>query len=501
MSSIDLLMVTPPSRLAVYQGLGNKFAAIEPPVWAGLIAEFVRRRGFSVAMLDAEALGLTHEQTAERIARLAPRLAAFMIYGQQPSASTQCMPAGGKTCHQLNAITGGELATIVIGTHPSALPKRTLMEEPYRFVCQGEGPHTVARLVEVLKTGGDVGSVPGLWYRDADGDVRSTKAAPLINDLDRELPQQAWDLLDMSLYRAHNWHCFHDLASRGSYASLQTSLGCPFRCSFCCINAPFGTNKIRYWSPDNVIGQIDQLVRRYGVRNIKIPDEMFVLNPRQVTAICDRIIERGYQLNIWAYARIDTLQDEEMLVKLKRAGFNWLGLGIESGSSHVRDGITKGRFGNDDINKVVARVRDHGIHVGANYIFGLPDDTLESIGQTLDLALTLNTEWANFYCAMAYPGSRLYDVAREKGWALPDDPGGSGWIGYSQHAYDCLPLPTDSLTAQQVLDCRDEAFSRYFRNPAYLSMIKETFGDDAVRHIEEMTVYQLPRRHRSEAPA
>ena len=148
----------------------------------------------------------------------------------------------------------------------------------------------------------------------------------------------------MTRYRAHNWHCFGNLDGRSPYASLQTSLGCPFTCSFCCIKRPFTTPMLRTWSPDNVIGQIDRLVRDYGVTNIKIPDEMFVLNRRHVVGICDRIIQRGYRLNIWAYARVDTVQDE-VLAKLARAGFTWLGLGIESGSQHVRDGVEKGRFG------------------------------------------------------------------------------------------------------------------------------------------------------------
>jgi radical SAM superfamily enzyme YgiQ (UPF0313 family) len=499
MAKLDVLMVTPPSRVQVYQGLSNEFAAIEPPVWAGLIAHYLRARGLHVAMLDAEADSLTHEQTAQRIVAADPRLAVFTIYGQQPSASTQCMPAGRKTCEFLETETQGDIPTVVMGTHPSALPERTLREEPYTYVCQGEGPATILGLIEAIKGNGDVSRVPGLWYFDADGTVRSNPGAALFNNLDEDLPQQAWDLLDMTKYRAHNWHTFHDLDSRNSYASLQTSLGCPFKCSFCCINAPFGVNKIRYWSPDNVISQIDTLVRKYGVKNIKIPDEMFVLNPKQVIGICDKIIERGYKLNFWAYARVDTLNDPEMLKKLKQAGFNWLGLGIESGSKFVRDGVIKGRFGNLDIGAVVRRVRDLGIFVGANYIFGLPDDTHDSMRETLDMALELNTEWANFYSAMAYPGSQLHPLAKQKGWALPEDPGGPGWIGYSQHAYECLPLPTEALTAQQVLDFRDKAFDEYFQNPAYLAMVRNTFGDKTEDHIKQMTKVELRRKHRESA--
>ena len=496
---IDLLLVTPPSRLQVYQSLSGDLAAIEPPVWSGLIARFMLLKGYEVAILDAEAEGLDHERTARRIVETDARLTVFVIYGQQPSASTQCMPGGRKVAEALRRF-GFDGPTLVMGTHASALPRRTLVEEPYSYVCSGEGPHTVQGLVDHLKGKRALSEVPGLWYRDGDT-IRSTAAAPLIVDLDTELPRQAWELLDMTRYRAHNWHCFHDLGSRGSYASLQTSLGCPFRCSFCCINAPFGKSGIRCWSPDNVIAQIDMLVNAYGVKNIKVPDEMFVLNPRQVIEICDRIIGRGYKINFWAYARVDTLNNDDMLRKLKDAGFNWLALGVESASKYVRDGVVKGRFGNVDIVGTINRVRDFGIHICANYIFGLPDDTMDSMRETLDLAKAVNSEWSNFYSAMAYPGSQLYDIARQKDWRLPDAPGGPGWIGYSQHSYDCLPLPTDKLTATQVLDFRDAAFDEYFNAPAYHRMIGDRFGPAAVEHIRSMAGHVLKRRHRDAAAA
>ena len=489
---LDVLFVIPPSRVLVYQDLSRDLAAVEPPVWAGLLATCIRRRGYEAAILDAEAQGFDHQQTTDAIAAANPRLAVFVIYGQQPSASSQCMPAGRTVCERLNAIT--DIPTLVLGTHASALPKRTLLEEPYTYVCQGEGPQTILGLLEVLRDKTrSLNTVPGLWYFE-EGNPVGTPPAPLITNLDEELPGQAWEILDMTRYRAHNWHCFDHLDARSPYASLQTSLGCPFKCSFCCINAPFEIQTLRMWSPDNVIRQIDRLVVQYGVTNIKIPDEMFVLNRRHVLGICDRIIERGYRLNIWAYARVDTVQDH-LLERLKAAGFNWLGLGIESGSQHVRDGVEKGRFGEREIVTTVDKIRSHGIHVAANYIFGLPDDTMGSMRATLDLALELNTEWANFYCAMAYPGSPLYTFAKEKHWPLPDDAEGPGWIGYSQHAYDTLPLPTDSLTAAQVLDFRDRAFQDYFKNANYLAMLKRTFGSRVVTHVQEMCDRKVHRRH------
>ncbi len=498
--SLDVLLITPPSRLEVYQKLAGEYAAIEPPVWSSLIAKYLLIRGYNVKILDAEAEFLTHEETADKILSENPKLAVYMIYGQQPSASTQCMPGGRKTVKIVNDKSNNEIHSVVIGTHASSLPARTLKEEPYTFVCQGEGPITIEKLLEVLKKGDtNYSNIPGLWYKK-DGEIKNNKSASMFENLDQTLPGQAWELIDLSKYKAHNWHTFHDLPNRNKYASLQTSLGCPFKCTFCCINAPFERNTIRFWSPKHIIREIKYLVENHGIYNIKIPDEMFVLNPKQVIGICDEIQKEGYgdKLNFWAYARIDTLNDNEMLKKMQKSGFKWLALGIESSSKHVRDGVVKGRFDNFDIEGIVKKVRDMGFYVGANYIFGLPDDDYDTMRETLDLSLRINSEWANFYSAMAYPGSQLYPMAVNKKWKLPDDKDGPGWIGYSQHAYDSLPLPTEKLKGSQVLEFRDNSFDEYFKNANYLSMIKKTFGQGTVDHINSMTTHKIDRKHHKE---
>jgi radical SAM superfamily enzyme YgiQ (UPF0313 family) len=381
------------------------------------------------------------------------------------------------------------------GTHPAALPERTLREEGVDFVCDREGPETILRTLEAVKAKvSSYRGIPSLWYRVGDT-VMSNPPAELMDDVDAEMPGVAWDLLPMQKYRAHNWHCFEHIHDRQPYASMHTSLGCPYKCSFCCINAPFGKPSYRMWSPDSVIADIGTLVDQYGVRNIKFVDEMFVLNRNHVLGICDRIIERGYDLNIWAYARVDTVKDE-FLDKLRRAGFRWLALGIESGSKHVRDGVEKGRFGSTDILKVVRRIQDAGINVIGNYIFGLPDDTETTMQETLDLAMEANCEFANFYCAMAYPGSKLYQMALDNGWPLP-----AAWIGYSQHSYETHPLRTEALSSAQVLKFRDAAFTRYFTNPRYLDLVRRRFGEDVLAHVGQMTQVGLKRKLLEEAVA
>ena len=123
--------------------------------------------------------------------------------------------------------------------------------------------------------------------------------------------------------------------------------------------------------------------------------------------LCEKIIESKYDFNIWAYARIDTVK-KSYLETLKKAGVNWLALGIESGNSVVRKDVIKGRFTEVNIKDLVREIQDAGINVIGNYIFGLPEDNVDTMQETLRLAQDLNCEFANFYCSMAYPGSKLY---------------------------------------------------------------------------------------------
>lgn len=486
--SLDVLFVNPGSRQQIYQNLGDEFSAIEPPAFAGLFATYIRKKGFSVDIFDAHTHGMDSVKAAKKIVQdYRPQLVVTVVYGYQPSGSTHNMTAAGEICRFIKE-EDPELKILMTGTHPAALPEQTMREESVDFVCDREGPGTILQTVEALKAGvQDFSGVPSLWWRDEEGTLRSNPPGDLIQNLDEEIPGIAWDLLPMDRYRAHNWHCFDHIHERSPYAAIHTTLGCPYRCTFCCINAPFGKPIYRMWHPDSVIKEINTLVTRYGVKNIKFVDEMFVLNEAHVIGICDRIIERGYKLNIWAYGRIDTVK-EQFLEKLKKAGFNWLVLGIESGSKHVRDGAQK-KFGNEDIIDTVRRIQNAGIYVLGNYIFGLPDDDFETMQDTFDLAVELNCEFANFYNGMAYPGSGLYTMAVEKGLPLPGK-----WHHYSQHGYETFPLPTDHISSADVLWFRDEAFHRYFENDRYLNMIRKKFGEEVVAHTRRMTQIRLKRK-------
>jgi anaerobic magnesium-protoporphyrin IX monomethyl ester cyclase len=488
MSKLDILLINPGERGKIYQDLGADLTAIEPPLWCRILGGYVRDRGWSTAILDAEAENIDTVALAERSALAEPRLIVLVVYGHQPSASTQRMVGARFAAVALKARLP-DVPILIVGGHIAALPLRTLEDEPVDFACNSEGPVTLHQLMaQIASPTPDFAKVEGLVWRNDRGEIVNNPAPALIKELDADLHGDVWDLLPVEKYRAHNWQCFGDLKTRQPYASIYTSLGCPFKCSFCCINAPFGVNRYRMRSARAVGDEIEKLYRTYGVKTFKIVDEMFVLNDRHVTAICENIAARKLEgLNIWAYARVDTVK-AGMLPLLRSAGIRWLALGIESGSAHVRDGAEKS-FDQSEIYAIVRQIQDADINVIGNFIFGLPDDDMESMTATLKMARELNCEFANFYSAMAYPGSPLYGMAIENGWALPES-----WSGYSQHSYDCTPLPTEKLSSAEILLFRDRAFQEYFGDSRYLSAITQKFGWETRRHIEDMVSKPLPRR-------
>ena len=412
-----------------------------------------------------------------------PVLAAIVVSGSNPSASTVNMDGAGAIVRELKAIDPS-IPVAFGGLHPSALPEQTILEESCEYVIQGEGFYTYPLLIDALKQGVETPKINGLWYLE-DGSVVSNQRPDIMKDLSA-LSMPSWDLLPMEKYRAHNWHCFDDIENRSPYYPLFTSIGCPFRCSFCCINALFGQRTIRYRPIAQVISELDLVVNKYGIKNIKLIDEMFAMNENRVSEFCDAVIERNYDLNIWAYARVDTVT-ERMLEKMKKAGINWVAYGFESGSSRVIDDVGKG-YSLRNIEKVVEMTSAQGIYICANFIFGLPEDDYDTMNETLKLMLDINAEWANIYSAMAYPGSVLYDSAVKNNLPLPKT-----WSGYSQYSKDSLPQGTKYIEGGQVLAFRDHAFDAYYKNPRYLNMIKARFGESAVAHIHGMASRTLER--------
>lgn len=485
----DVVLIHPSGVHGIYGTLGSELISCEQPLWPRLIAGALLDKGVNVKIVDAEADGLSAKRVADLVSGYAPALACIVVSGHQPSASTQAMPGAREIAEELtlNKFPG---KLVMMGNHPSALPVRTLEEERVDFVIDGEGPTTILGLLD----GQELRSIPGLVWKGDSGQVIQNPRAALL-DVDRDLHGRAWHLLpDPSHYRSHYWQRLGDPGRRSPYAAVHTSLGCPFECSFCMINVFQHTNRYRMRDPQAVVDEIEWLYRAEGVETFKFVDELFVLNKRHTRAICEGLIGRGLgdKISSWCYARPDTVTPEDLKM-FRAAGFDWFALGIESGAESVRDGADK-TMSQQDIVDTVTQIEKAGINVIANYIFGLPGETPETMRRTLEFAQSLNTAFANFYTAMAYPGSKLYDEAIDRKWALPET-----WAGYSQHNEFTRPLAVGDLAAADILRFRDGAFNSYYSSPRYLAQVRQRFGHVAEAQIQKMTTYKLKRNLLEEA--
>ncbi len=362
----------------------SHLSAVEPPLWAGLTASYM-----DADILDAEAGDLTLEQTEEAIRNTKSKDILIVVMGNNPSvSSTPKMPIANALAERIS-----DLNVSMTGLHPIAV---------------------------------------GCKY-------------PVIKKPFEGFPMMPWDKLNMNLYRAHNWHCL-DGSPRTPYASIYTSLGCPFNCYYCNIHTLYGGRKIQLRPIVDIFEEIERLAK-HKVKNVKIWDELFALNERRVLTICSGL--RGYDFNIWAYARLDTVT-EKMLKVMKSAGINWLAYGFES--------VSDKKF--TRVEDVIKMTRDAGINIIANFMFGLPDsDDLRG----LEFAKKHLFEFVNFYDAKPYPGSQWYEDTK------PNIP----WEDYTQYGNGSK--------------FRNEAFKEYFSNPDYLKMIKTKFGEQGIKQIKEMT--------------
>lgn len=501
MENIDCLLINPDSSLKAYQGLSSKFSAIEPPTWALLLAESCRAKGFKVGILDCCAEHLTLNESVERIRHIRPRIALFVVYGQNPNAGTTSMIGATELAKELRS-RDSDIHISFVGSHVSALPKQVI-ELPYvDTALLNEGVYALHNLLE-SDLSSDLSSIKGISWKNANNIIINEPERLVPQErMDEDLPGYAWDLLPykdkpLDLYRSHVWHGDFNEKIRTPYAAIYTSLGCVYGCEFCMINILNRTDNaddvssadsriMRFWSVGWVLNRFQEL-NDLGVTTVRISDEMFLLNHRYYVPICEGIIERGLKLHMWAYSRVDTVR-EGLLDLISKAGIKWLALGIEAGSQTVRREISKGSFKDVNVREIVQLITSYGINTIANYIVGFPDDDYRTMNETLSLALELNTEMINVYPCQALPGSPLYTRAVVEKWDLP-----KSYEEFAFLSYESKPLPTKHLTNAQVLAFRDYFWHVYFTNPAYLELVEKKFGQAQRKNVEEMATFKLRR--------
>jgi anaerobic magnesium-protoporphyrin IX monomethyl ester cyclase len=372
------------------QGLNE--ATIYPPIGLAYLASYLRREGFDdIEIIDANIRRIDNERLLEHLKQANPDIVGIHM-------NVVLGGSGVELCHLIKKQLPARV--FIGGPLVSSNPVEMLTLSGAEAAVIGEAEE---RFAEICK-GVEPASLPGIaFWRGKEIEV--TPGAPLIADLD-DLPFPAYDLLPpLSLYKGRT--------RKKPVGVILTSRGCPYRCTYC--NSSVFGKKFRARSPENVLSELDLLVKDFGIRQLDILDDNFTLDLLRAEAILDGIIARGYKIliNLQNGVRTEML-DEHFIHKLKLAGVFKVGVGIESGDEQVLRSIRKG-LSLPKVRESIRMFRREGILTAGFFIIGFPQDTRETIEKTIDFAIAANPTTANFSLLMPFPGTEIYRQMKAAG--------------------------------------------------------------------------------------
>ncbi len=391
---MKVCLISPPYNSAVKSTAGVS----SPPLGLAYLASVLREK-HEVKIIDANILDYTMADVRRELKSFYPDVVGI-------TSVTPSIPQAYAVAKVAKGVR--EDCTVVMGgPHATFLPRQTLEECEYiDVIVKGEGERTVEELMETIESGETLETVRGISFRKGN-QIIDNEPIPFIKNIDG-IPFPSRDLLPMSRYQ------FNGV----KYTTMLTSRGCPFGCSFCSSSRLFDG----YWrgrSPENVLEEIENIYGEYNIKNMEFVDDTFTLDQKRAEKICDGIIKRGWDISWGASSRVDTLS-KELVEKMKKAGCWILFLGIESGSQKILDAIGK-RITIEQAKKAVRIMKDAGIQVLGSFMVGFPQDTLETIKETINFAKSLNLDYAEFSMLTPYPGTPIYDYALENDLLLTKD--------------------------------------------------------------------------------
>ena len=271
-----------------------------------------------------------------------------------------------------------------------------------------------------------------------------------IDDLD-SLPYPAYHLLPIKHYRP----------STGNYKrlpgmSIISSRGCPGRCTFC--NTDACGKKVRFRSAENIIGEIELLQKKYGVREISFYDDTFTAFKANVLKFCRLIRDKKIDITFSCMSRVDMV-DFETLKAMREAGCHQIGYGIESASPQIMAAIKK-PITLERVKSAVDDTRRAKIDVRGMFMFGNPGETKETMEQTLRLAKELRCDIAVFNIATPYPGTEMFSWAKEKGYLMHED-----WGRYDL-SHCVMRLPT--VAVEEIETFYRKAYRAFYMRLGYI---------------------------------
>jgi anaerobic magnesium-protoporphyrin IX monomethyl ester cyclase len=335
------------------------------------------------------------------------------------------------------------------GPHASTTPAESMARAPQAdgmFV--GEPEDGVLELA-ALSGLDELGTVPSLTWRRNSEVVPHRAHGTFTGFLAAPVP--AWDLLDVTRYTL-------PLEGR-PYVIIESSRGCPYTCDFCVAPIHQG-HKFRERSAASIVDEMAFVVRTSGVKFFYLWGDTVTLNVKSFSAICEEIIARQLNVQWFGNARADNLQDPKFVDRLKRSGCWMLALGIETESEETRKDMMK-RLESEKIRIALQNMRASGIKSFGFFILGYPGEDAGALERTIDYAIRLDPDFANFYPAVPYPGTELYNKAKREGLLASED--------WTKMEYSYYLLKGNGLDEQVVMDAINRAKRRFFLRPRYLT--------------------------------
>ena len=364
-----------------------------------ILAAVARARGYKVHLIDAKEQGRPLAEVAAQIVALRPD---YLGLSATTISVTNAARIAGIVKTALPSVV-----TIVGGAHVSAIPERTLEAfSDIDYGIAGEGEQSLFDLLDRLESGQPIEDVQGLAYRSGDGRVVANPRAPFLDDLD-SLPMPAWDLLpDFPHHFAPTLFSY----PQTPVASLITSRGCPFSCTFC--DRSTSGRKGRMHSVEYVVEMCRHL-QSLGVRHILFMDDLFTVRKDRVIALCEAFLESGFTFT-WSCASHPNLLDLPALKLMKRAGCWQINYGIESGSQRILQ-VVKHEVKIPKMRETLRMTREAGIRAKGYVMLGHPTEGLDSLAETLDFLKTVELDMAQITKFTPYPGTPAYPTIHQHG--------------------------------------------------------------------------------------
>jgi anaerobic magnesium-protoporphyrin IX monomethyl ester cyclase len=450
------LLVNPPlidgvafTRQGRCQEREEVLGTTKPPYTLALLAAMLRTSGLEIRLVDLTATGQSVEELAADLDRDAFRPTLILYPSTTPTLDADTNEMG-----KLKTRYGAPLFNF--GPHASTVPLASMLRAPQvdgMFVGEPEDAAFALAHLESLE---QIGTIPSLTWRRPGTDVIVPHTAKGSYAGFLDMPYPAWDLVPLGSYSL-------PLVNR-PYTIVETSRGCPYACDFCVAPIHQG-HKFRERSAKAIVDEIERGYREFGLDFFYLWGDTVTLNVKTFTAFCDELIARNLPVQWLSNARADNLTDPAFVHRLRKAGCWMLAMGIETESEDIRKTMVK-RLERRKIQLAIGNMRDAGIRSFAFFIFGYPGETIETINHTIEYAVELDPDFANFYPAVPYPGTELYEKAVRDRLLVAED--------WSRMEYSYYLLRGNGLDEHVVMEAINRAKRRFFMRPKYIA---RKFGD------------------------